>query len=44
MKYEKPHVVVVASAAAAIQAHTKNSQFSPDMKEEYTLPAYEADE
>jgi hypothetical protein len=44
MKYEKPEVVVLTTATAAIQAGQKISVFHPDGQKVPTQPAYEADE
>jgi len=44
MKYEKPKVVVVASACAAVQNHIKDINIFLDILLEETIGAYEADE
>jgi hypothetical protein len=44
MKYEKPEVVAVGSALAAVQAHGKPMSGNWDNIEYLTTTAYEADE
>jgi hypothetical protein len=44
MKYEKPEVVMVAAACAAVQNHVKDSNIFFDILREETIGAYEADE
>jgi len=44
MKYEKPEVILVASAAAAIQGMIKSGQVNPDTSLKPTTGMYEADE
>jgi hypothetical protein len=44
MKYSKPEVVVLVSAAKAIQMTMKNSTVWQDFPTFHTLNAYEADE
>lgn len=43
MKYEKPEVLLLESAVAAIQASTKLSS-DVDANPQPSIPAYEADE
>jgi hypothetical protein len=43
MRYEKPEVVVLDTACAAIQGSGKNGQ-SVEINHQPTNPAYEADE
>ena len=44
MKYEKPELTVVESAAATIQSSLKGSSDTPDSPSTWTIPAYEANE
>jgi len=44
MKYEKPVVAILASAAKAIQGGRKGSSSQTDMSFQQTIGAYEADE
>jgi len=44
MTYEKPKLVMVAAADAAIQANVKDTSQVYDMVPEETIGAYEADE
>jgi len=44
VKYEKPEVILVASAAAAIQSMEKAGQVNPDTALKPTIGMYEADE
>ncbi len=44
MKYSKPEVVVLASAAEAVQGTMKGGQVWEDFPSFLTLNAYEADE
>jgi|HubBroStandDraft_1064217.scaffolds.fasta_scaffold1068612_1 hypothetical protein len=45
MNYEKPEVVMVASACAAVESNVKNSSPYPDMQpDKTTVGAYDADE
>jgi hypothetical protein len=44
MTYEKPKLVIVAAAAAVIQANVKGVNEVYDMMPEETIGAYEADE
>jgi hypothetical protein len=44
MSYEKPEIVMVAAASAAVQNHFKDSSIFIDILFEETIGAYEADE
>ena len=44
MQYEKPEIVLVASATAAIQSMTKGGQVNPDASVKPTIGMYESDE
>lgn len=44
MKYEKPTIVPIASAADAIQNSQKGSSETYDLMRETTVGAYDADE
>jgi hypothetical protein len=44
MKYDKPEVVMVTSACAAVQHQIKGRSWFLDVLDEETIGAYEADE
>lgn len=44
MKYEKPEIVRIASASAAVQTGAKGIWTVLDLMMHYTIGAYEADE
>lgn len=44
MKYEKPEVVLIAAASAAVQHQVKGPSPFVDLMQEQTIGAYEADE
>jgi hypothetical protein len=44
MNYEKPEIILVASATAAIQSMAKGGQVNPDTSLKPTISMYESDE